>query len=305
MSLGLLGLLAIGSEGIQSYKQNRLNEQMAALNQGVLGPDVNLADPRTRAQYAQGLTQIPTMRTAGVNMLNQMFDQQAQLAAAAQKPLWSQKDILEQTTKQFTAAQKQVSDTRNRLQYFDDATRAVSDAGSFHDMTGAQDLTFVNSFSKMLRPNEAVMSEDVQNVLRTLGYGDMINSLLGAVEGKTLTETQRLQLYSAMKTLGQKAQQQNQAQRNMIGQRLQGTPINPANVLQPQVPFAPFEGGPQTSPTGQITRGVKVEPFTGPLGPINPMVPETFAPYAGKGPFWGSDGRRYQVTTDGKIQVEQ
>lgn len=304
MGLGLLGLLAIGSEGIQSYKQDRMNEQMAALNQGVLGEGVNLADPNVHSQYAQGLMQIPGARQAGLNLIGNVFQQQQAQAQQAAKPLWSPQQILQATTAQYTAAQKAVSDTRNRLQYFDDATQTVARAGNFRSMKGADDLAFVNSFSKMLRPNEAVMSEDVQNVLRTLGYGDMINQLLGAVEGKSLTETQRRELYNTMQTLGQKAQQQNADQRAMISQRLQGTPIDPANVLQPQVPFSPFEGQSQ-SPTGEITRGIKTAPFTGPLGPIDPMQPETFSAYAGKGPFWGSDNKRYRVTEDGKLQVEQ
>ena len=260
------------------------------------GAGIFSTSPQQQMQAMGQIMALPGMEQSGAGMINQALQrqqqqqqweglsgyQQAQLEqaqqmspyqqamidirkmelerAAQQQGQWTPADILEATTKQQTQAMKQLAPTRGQLQQFAAVTDTVNQSGGFEQMTGADDLQMITAFSKMMRPNEAVMSDDVQNVLRTLGYGDMINSLLGAAKGKQLTPTQREQVYATMQTMGQQAMQQNAQMRQMIGARLGGTPVQPGQVMPPLIQFNPYAPQPAAGQGGLMGSGRSAPP---------------------------------------------
>ncbi len=297
----------------------------------------NINDPANRARFAAGLMQLPGGMNLGAGMLNQQFggidamarqqaslaQNQAQfeenqrrlaqqfgiglLAKQNQQQQWTPQDILKATTEQQTQAMKQLAAPRQQLQYFQSATDIVRNRGGFAGMTGADDLALVTQFSKLLRPGEAVMSDDVQNALNTLGYGDMVNMMIGASKGEQLTETQRAEIYGTMSTLAGRAEQQAQNIRGMVSQRLQGTPVQAGQVLPQAVPFQPLGSaalqGQQVPTTGQIQRGGlmgRPEQQAGaraeaglPVAAVPPGVPFLNS----------SDGKTYMYNEQGELMV--
>lgn len=249
--------------GAPQPNANGIMERLSTIGgSGLMGGE-GYTNPENRANFAAGLMQLPGMEAAGSGLLGQQFGQQnAQNMAMIKNVMeqakanrWTSKDVLTNTTQQKTAFDKANAPIRVQLQEFNNAGNMVKQAGGYGAMNPTQDLAMITSLAKMLKPNEAVMADDVENVLRTSGfleYGDLAKNL---ISGGQLTEVQRRDIYDVMQQRAEQAQQQGQDLRTMTSERLAPTPLQNNQVMQPMMQYAPVQSDRRVAPEGQVDRG--------------------------------------------------
>lgn len=96
--------------------------------------------------------------------------------------------------------EKNIKPYRAAMEQFKTATQTIEDRGGYDAMTAQDDVAMITSFAKMLRPGEAVMADDVENVLNAMGHGDAVSAWISATGGKGMSGPARERLYTTMQS---------------------------------------------------------------------------------------------------------
>ncbi len=260
----LIGEKGWEQSGAMPQLANGLLEQRQTIGgNGLLG-GAGMFDKGNRGNFATGLMQLPGMENIGANLMSALnkegvqqdqFQQKldlSKLMAKNKASQWTPKDILSATTAQQTQFNKENLGYRNTLVEFNNVGNMVRKAGGFANLTPTDTYAAITSFAKTLKPNEAVMADDVANVLNLAGFNNPLELAKNLKDGKQLTEQQASDMYTIMEQRAQEAAQRGNELRAITGNRLQGTPIQPGNVMQEQVGFNPYQGNPGAAESGQF-----------------------------------------------------
>ena len=106
------------------------------------------------------------------------------------------------------------------------------DEKGFDTMSIADDELFIKSYAKMLLPNEAVMTDDIQRISQSDKVDSVVRGLAAKVGyGTKLTNEEREQLWSSMYRTAASAMPRYEQLRQDYTQRALRSYINPADVL--------------------------------------------------------------------------
>lgn len=145
---------------------------------------------------------------------------------------------------------KQAAVPQVAIARFNDATDIVTAAGGFDQMSGADDIGLIKNFAKFLLPNEAVMTDDqIQAVKSSSIWQQMLtwNEQL-AGEGGALSAQTRENLYSTMAGLADSRVAELERMTANAQQLAVGTGIDPSLVLGQTIQRRDIFGAQQAAP---------------------------------------------------------
>ena len=239
---------------VQGPNQPYANPQAAT---GLMAGDMN--DPRTFMQMGTGLMSIPGYQGAGQQVLGQAVANQlgrageaaklaeqaryndARLAMQVQEAQRARANMIgpyKDMSQYVTAsgglrddARAELEPFRQQMSLYNTVQDLVGEKG-FAGMSIADDELFIKSYAKMLLPNEAVMTDDIQRIATSDKVDSVVRGLAAKVGyGTKLTDAERQQLWSSMYRTASSAAPRYQQLRGDYTDRAIRMYINPADVL--------------------------------------------------------------------------
>lgn len=224
---------------------------------GLMAADQN--DPRTFMQFGSGLMAIPGYQQAGQQVMGQAVANQlgraGEVAKLAEQARYHDAQIemkrmaaeqikgmmagpYKDMSQYATAsgglrddARAELAPFRQQMSLYNTVQDLVAKKG-FSGMSIADDELFIKSYAKMLLPNEAVMTDDVQRIATSDKVDSVVRGLAAKVGyGTKLTGPEREQLWSSMYQTAESAAPRYQQLRSDYTDRATRMYINPADVL--------------------------------------------------------------------------
>ena len=234
--------------------QDGLTTGMSA---GIMGMDQN--DPRTFLQMGTGLMSIPGYQQAGQQVLGQAVANQLGRAGEAARLAETRRYNDARLAMQMQAAQQaraqmvgpyqdmaqyatasgglrddaraELEPFRQQMSLYNTVQDVVGEKG-FSGMSIADDEMFIKSYAKMLLPNEAVMTDDVQRIATSDKIDSVTRGLAAKVGyGTKLSAEEREQLWSSMYRTAASAAPRYEQLRQDYTQRALDMYISPSHIL--------------------------------------------------------------------------
>lgn len=224
---------------------------------GLMAADPN--DPMAFIQAGMGLMQLPGYQGAANTFLSQAVSNQlgrgyqaAQLAEQQRyhdaqlnmQGIKLQNDLAQRVgpysdmSQYMTAAGGLRDDARAELQPYRqavsllDTTRQMVNDKGFHGLSTTDDTALIKAYAKLLLPNEAVMTDDVEQIASSDKIESVFRGFASRINAKmALSPAERAQLVDAIDRLGQDKLQEYGQLRRDYEQRALRSMVNPADVL--------------------------------------------------------------------------
>lgn len=224
---------------------------------GLMGADPN--DPMSFIQAGMGLMQIPGYQGAANTFLGNAVSNQlgrageaarldetrryndARLEMQRQEAARKQANMIGpyQDMAQYAStsgglrddARAELEPFRQQMGLYNTVQDLVGEKG-FSGMSIADDELFIKSYAKMLLPNEAVMTDDIQRIATSDKVDSVVRGLAAKVGyGTKLTDAEREQLWSSMYRTASSAAPRYEQLRTDYTERAMRMYINPSDIL--------------------------------------------------------------------------
>jgi hypothetical protein len=128
-------------------------------------------------------------------------------------------------------ARAELAPFRQQMSLYNTVQDLVGQKG-FQGMSIADDELFIKSYAKMLLPNEAVMTDDIQRIATSDKVDSVVRGLAAKVGyGTKLTDEEREQLWSSMYRTASSAAPRYEQLRSDYTERATRMYLNPADIL--------------------------------------------------------------------------
>lgn len=246
-------------QGLMGYNtmQTGADGLTTGMSSGIMGMDQN--DPATFLKMGTGLMSIPGYQQAGQQVMGQAVANQLGRAGEAAKlaeqrryhdaQIQMQMQAAEQARAgmvgpykdmgQYTTAagglrddaRAELAPFRQQMSLYNTVQDLVGEKG-FHGMSIADDELFIKSYAKMLLPNEAVMTDDIQRISQSDKLDSFTRGLANKVGiGQKLSKDEREALWSSMYRTAESAAPRYEQLRSDYVDRATRMYLNPADVL--------------------------------------------------------------------------
>ena len=159
---------------------------------------------------------------------------------------------------------------RQQMSLYNTVQDLVAEKG-FAGMSLADDELFIKSYAKMLLPNEAVMTDDIQRIAMTDKVDSVMRGLAAKVGyGTPLIDTEREQLWASMYRTAASAAPRYEQLRTDYTQRAIDMYINPSHVLNTAITMDSRRFEIQSS--GKVTDAATVEQLDRKAAEQNPNI---------------------------------
>lgn len=236
-----------------------------------------LSGNMSASEFATRMAGIPGYETAGVGLLVDQMDTASDNAAKV-GPFKDYKDFHQAQRELAKDYAKNADPHRNAMRQYGVITDILGERGGFEKMTGADDVTLIKSYVKMVTPKESVMSDDVVNVIQASGLPGSIASYVAAFKGEgQLGPEQRAQIYQTMTNLYGSASTELRDIRAGVLPTITASAFDPAQIYRPLRMSTPY-------PIPSTLLGGRAAPTVAPLptgyDPLlfNPDDPATWPP---------------------------
>jgi len=250
---------APAAQGLMGYNtmQTGADGLTTGMASGLMAEDQN--DPRTFMQLGTGLMGIPGYQQAGQQVMGQAVANQLGRAGEAAKlaeqrryhdaQIEMQRQAAELVKRQMQGPYKDMSQYatasgglrddaraelapfRQQMSLYNTVQDLVAEKG-FVGMSITDDELFIKSYAKMLLPNEAVMTDDIQRIAMTDKVDSVVRGLAAKVGyGTQLTGAEREQLWASMYRTAESAAPRYEQLRSDYTERAMRMYINPSDVL--------------------------------------------------------------------------
>lgn len=247
----------MGYQGIPDQTGDDLITAGGVQGTGLMGADPN--DPMSFIQAGMGLMQLPGYQQAANTFISQAVANQlgrqhqaAQLAETQRyhdaqlrmKQIEMENSLARRIgpysdmSQYMTAAGGLRDDARAELQPYRqavsllDTTRNMVNEKGFNGLSTTDDTALIKAYAKLLLPNEAVMTDDVEQIAASDKIDSVFRGFASRINAKmALSPAERAQLVDAIDRLGaDKLQEYGQLRRD-YEQRALRSMVNPADVL--------------------------------------------------------------------------